>query len=77
MRVVVAAHGELRRHLLAGDPHRALELPSGATLSDVASALGVAPEELALARRGDGLVREGTLLREGDVIELFAPVGGG
>jgi len=77
MRVTVAAHGELRRHLLAGAPRREVELPEAATLADLALALGVEAEELALARRSDGVLREGTLLREGDLIELFAPVGGG
>ena len=77
MRVTVAAYGELRRHLLAGWPQRELELPAGATLAEVASALGVEPEELALARRGDAILREGTPLAGGDRIELFAPVGGG
>jgi sulfur carrier protein ThiS len=77
MRVTVAAYGELRRHLLAGRPQHELELPAGATLADVASALGVEPEELALARRGDSLLKEGVPLAEGDRIELFAPVGGG
>ena len=78
MRVTVAAFGELRRHLLAGERERALELSEDATLADLARALAVDPEELPLARRSDGaILREDAALHDGDCIELFAPIGGG
>ncbi len=77
MRVTIAAYGELRRHLLGGQPERTLDLPANATLADVARALDTEPEELMLARRESALLREGSALRDGDRIELFAPVGGG
>ena len=77
MRVTVAAFGGLSRYLLDGAPERTLELAEGATLAEVAQALGADPDELPLARRGGEIVREATPLRDGDRIELFAPVGGG
>lgn len=77
MRVTVAAYGELRRYLLGGQPERTVELPEGATLAELAQALGTDPDELALARRGSAILREGAALHDGDLIELFAPVGGG
>lgn len=77
MRVTVAAFGDLRHYLLDGAPEQALELAEGATLAEVAEALGAEPDELPLARRGAEIVREATPLRDGDHIELFAPVGGG
>lgn len=78
VRVTVAAFGGLRRHLLAGEPERSVELPEGATLADLARALEADPDELPLARRADGvLLREEATLRDGDRIEFFAPIGGG
>lgn len=77
MRVTVAAFGDLRRYLLDGAPERTIELTEGATLVEVAEALGAEPDELPLARRGVEIVRESTPLHDGDHIELFAPVGGG
>ncbi|HEX6799778.1 MAG TPA: MoaD/ThiS family protein [Ktedonobacterales bacterium] len=78
MRVTVSAFGDLRRHLLGGQPERELELPEGAVLADIARALDADPDELPLARYADGAVlREGDSLREGDRVELFAPIGGG
>ena len=77
MRVVVAASGELRRYLLAGQPERAVELAADATLADLAAALGAEPEDALLARRGSDLLREHSRLADGDRVELFAPVGGG
>ncbi len=77
MRVTVAAFGDLRRHLLGGQPERELELPEGAALADVARALDADPDELPLARRDGTMLREGEPLRDGDRVELFAPIGGG
>ncbi len=77
MRVTVAAYGELRRYLLGGQPERALDLPDGGTLVDLAHALDTDPDDMALDRRNGAVLRDDTPLREGDRIELFAPVGGG
>jgi sulfur carrier protein ThiS len=77
MRVVVAAYGDLRRYLLGGEPERGVDLADGATLLDLAAALGAGPDEALLARRGADLLRENSVLANGDRIELFAPVGGG
>ena len=77
MRVTVEAYGELRRYLLAGEPQRDVELANGATLADLARALDAEPDDLPLARRGDAIIRDEAPLRDGDHIELFAPVGGG
>jgi len=77
MRITVSAYGELRRYLLGGEPQREVELANGATLADLAKALDATPDDLPLARRGDDILREEATLRNGDRIELFAPVGGG
>ena len=77
MRITVSAYGEFRRYVLGGQAVRTVELPEGATLNEVASVLQVNPDELLLARRSGELVRESTVLHEGDHIEFFAPVGGG
>jgi sulfur carrier protein ThiS len=77
MRVVVIASGELRRYLLDGQPERAVELASGATLADLADVLGAQPEDALLARRGRDILRDHSTLVDGDRVELFAPVGGG
>jgi sulfur carrier protein ThiS len=77
MQVIVAASGELRRALLAGEPERRIELPADATLADLAAALGAHPDDALLARRGRDVLREHSRLADGDRVELFAPVGGG
>ena len=77
MRVTVSAFGDLRRHLLDGQPERELELPEGAVLADIARALDADPDELPLARRDGAVLRDGEFLRDGDRVELFAPIGGG
>lgn len=77
MRVVVMAYGDLRRHLLGGEPERSVELSASATLADLVHTLGASPDEAVLARRGQDVLREESRLAEGDRVELFAPVGGG
>jgi sulfur carrier protein ThiS len=77
MRVVVAAYGDVRRYLLGGAPERAVDLAEGATVLDLAEALGAGPDEALLARRGADVLRESSVLADGDRVELFAPVGGG
>ncbi|WIG57620.1 MAG: hypothetical protein OJF49_000365 [Ktedonobacterales bacterium] len=77
MYVTVVAFGEPRRYLLGGQPERTVDLPDGATLADLAHALSADPDELPLVRRDNRVLREGIPLREGDRLELFAPVGGG
>ncbi len=77
MRVVVAAHGDLRRHLLGGVAERSVDLQAGATLGDLTAALGAEPDDAILARRGAAVLRENAPLADGDHVELFAPIGGG
>ncbi len=77
MRVVVLAHGEARRYLLAGRPERAVDLPAGATLAELVVALGASPDDALLARRDGAVIRETATLADDDRVELFLPIGGG
>jgi sulfur carrier protein ThiS len=77
MRVVVSAHGDLRRHLLGGMAERSVDLQAGATLGDLTAALGAEPDDAVLARRGADVLRDHAALADGDHVELFAPIGGG
>ena len=55
-------------------------VPESATLADLVSALGEAPQSLATAINGDFVprnAREGTRLREGDAVFTFQPITGG
>jgi sulfur carrier protein len=55
-------------------------VPERATLADLVSVLGEAPQSLATAVNGDFVprnAREGTLLREGDAVFTFQPITGG
>lgn len=56
------------------------ELPAGATLSDLLSALGLGATWVVAERNGEAIVRAAmgtTLLAEGDRIELVRAVAGG
>ena len=55
-------------------------VPETATLADLVSALGEAPQALATAVNGEFVprtAREGVQLREGDAVFTFQPITGG
>jgi len=78
--VEVRLHGSLtatRPGLRAGDPF-SVELPKGATLSDLVTQLSLAPAEIHLVMvNGRAVDIHEAPLAEGDRVGLFPPVGGG
>ena len=63
--------------LLDGQPH---PMPAGATLADLVTQLGHAPEAVSTAVNGDFVARAARparVLMEGDAVLLFQPIVGG
>ncbi len=78
MGVRVEVSSGLRRFLADYDPRRGLELPArGLTPARILERLGIPEREVALVmvnRRPASLDQE---LRQGDLVGLFPPLGGG
>lgn len=54
-----------------------MEFPDGATVLDVAKKLQIEPEEISIAMINGTSSELDTVLKEGDTLVLFPPVGGG
>lgn len=77
MRLTVHLFGDLRRFLPRGQEEIELDLPEGATSADVLEKIGIHPGEVWLVRANKQVIAEETPLGDGDVLEVFEPVGGG
>jgi len=77
MNVTVKLFGNLRRHLPPGQEAIALSLAPGTSLEAAMQQLGVPDGEVGLAAVNGEAVPETSVLRDGDRLELFAPMGGG
>lgn len=76
MKITVTVFGELRRYLPDRDTVQ-VEVPEGATVTDVLARLGVPSDEVWMSAVNDVVVEADHPLAPGDRLEVFHPVGGG
>lgn len=79
MLVRVSLFGDVNRHLHGRDRDHQQELPSGATVNDLMTALGIAEgsePELTIAVNGE-LAKRDAPLADGDRVMLVTPMEGG
>jgi len=80
LKVEVRLFSTLTRHLPEGSSNKSavIEVPEGATLGDVIEHLGI-PSNVAHLTIINGHHRRdrGVVLRDGDKVSIFPPVGGG
>ena len=77
MKLTVHLFGDLRRHLPEGQDPILMDLPEGSTAMTVIETLGIHPGEVWVVRANKQVIQEDQLLRNGDELEVFEPVGGG
>lgn len=77
MKLTVRLFGDLRRYLPEGQEQLKLEMPEGTTVLSMLQQVGIRPEEIWLVRANKKVISEEQLLSDGDVVEVFEPVGGG
>lgn len=78
MRVRVKLHGETKRGVqgLQGDVLEA-EVADGLTVDQLLDQLGVDPGDVWMSAVNKDVVKQDHVLRDGDSVEVFAPVAGG
>jgi protein-tyrosine phosphatase/sulfur carrier protein ThiS len=77
MRVRFSTVGPLRRYLPEGSDSVELDLPGGATAADLLERLDITWGETGIIQINGVLADDDTPLRDGDAVEVFAPIGGG
>ncbi len=77
MQIILKLYGNLKKYSPDRKERATFELNGDATVADLLSQLHVPNENVWMTVVNDRLVPESTLLHDGDVLEVFEPVGGG
>jgi molybdopterin converting factor small subunit len=79
MLVTVKLHATLRKYLPAGSANNAisLELPAGATVTEVINRLGIPAGHAKMIVSGDDYLETTSVLHDGQEVNLFPPLAGG
>jgi molybdopterin converting factor small subunit len=77
IRVNVRLYGELRERLDAASSGEPVSLPEGSTLETLNESLGIPTEDVVVTLVNGVAVSQGTVLREGDRVDVFPPLAGG
>lgn len=77
MRVTVKLYGNLRKHLPEKRENAQMEIAEGTTIAGLLARLSIPDSEVWMSAINDNVVDAATLLHDGDLLEVFEPVGGG
>ncbi len=77
MRIILKLYGNLKKYAPERKERASIKLNSSTTIADLLSQLQVPNENVWMTVVNDQLVSESTRLHDGDVLEVFEPVGGG
>jgi len=77
MQITIKLYGNLRKHLPQKKELARMEIENAMTIRELLARLGVPDSNVWMCAVNDRVVSDSTALREGDVLEVFEPVGGG
>jgi sulfur carrier protein ThiS len=77
MRVNVKLYGNLKKYLPEKKETALLVVDPGTTIANLLARLGVHDNLIWMTAINDTVVGPSTVLRDGDILEVFEPVGGG
>ncbi len=77
IRVYVRLYGELRELLDARGSEVLMSLPDGSTLEKLNEDLGISIKDVVVMLVNGVAVSGGTILQEGDRVDVFPPLSGG
>ncbi len=77
MHIRAKFYGNLRRYLPAKKENAELDIEAGTTIAAFLERLQVPDSEVWMSAVNDTVLPPTTVLNEGDLLEVFEPVGGG
>ena len=77
MQSTVKLYGNLKRYAPQKKENVVVEIAEGTTIAALLARLGVPEEGVWMSAVNDTVVDSATVLRDGDLLEVFKPVGGG
>ena len=77
MQIILRLYGNLKQYAPQRKEDTRMEIESGLPVRALLTRLGVPDSNVWMCAINDQVVADSTALREGDVLEVFEPVGGG
>lgn len=77
MHIRVKFYGNLRKYLLTKKEDAELDVEADTTIAALLEHLDVPDSEVWMCAVNDTVLPPATMLKEGDLLEVFEPVGGG
>ncbi len=77
MQITLTLYGNLKKYLPQKNEQAQVEIESGTTIRALLTRLAVPDSTVWMTAVNDQVVEDTAALREGDVLEVFEPVGGG
>lgn len=77
MHITMNFYGNLKKYLPQKEETAQMEVNAGTTIRALLAHLGVPDSEVWMSAINDQVVAETTALCDGDMLEVFEPVGGG
>lgn len=77
MQITLKLHGNLKRYAPQKTERAQLEIAAGMTVAALLARFGVPDSDVWMSAVNDAVVGDSTILHDGDVLEVFEPVGGG
>lgn len=77
MQVTVKLYGNLKKYLPEKKEIAAMPVDDGTTIAALLARLGVPDGDVWMCAINDNVVYASTSLHDGDILEVFEPVGGG
>lgn len=77
MRIVVKFYDNLIKYLPEKRETAEIHVPDGTTIAALLSHLAVPDDKVWMSAINDTVVDGSTVLQDGDILEVFEPVGGG
>ncbi len=77
MQITIKLYGNLKKHLPQKKQDAQVEIESGTTIRELLARFGVPDSNVWMTAINDQVVGDSTALQDGDVLEVFEPVGGG
>lgn len=77
MNITLKLYGNLKKFSLSKKENAATAIAHNTTIAELLAQLGVPDSQVAMCAVNDAIVDPSTILCDGDVLEIFEPVGGG
>ncbi len=77
MRITVKLYGNLKKYSPHKNETAEMEIDPDMTIQSLLARLGVPDKAVWMSAINDNVVDESSELRDGDLLEVFEPVGGG